>query len=72
MEGRKEEVLVEVHPALLLDLEVQILLALAPEVQILLLALDLAEVRMVEVHHALARILVRILEAFQVIVYMDT
>lgn len=76
------EVPVEDHPALLLVLGVRILLALGLEVQIRLalvlgvqilpLALDLAEVRMVEDHLALARILVRILKAIQVIVYMDT
>jgi hypothetical protein len=66
------EVLAEVHPAPLLVLEVRIRPDLVLEVRILLPALDLAEVRMAEFHLALARILVRILEAFQVIVYMDT
>jgi hypothetical protein len=62
VEGKMVEVLAELHPAPLLVLEVRILLP----------ALDLAEVRMAEFHLALARILVRIWEAFQVIVYMDT
>lgn len=52
---------VEDHPDLLLVLGVRIRLVL-----------DLVEVPMVEDHLALARILVRILEEIQVIVYMDT
>jgi len=64
------EVPVEVHPVRLLVLEVRIRPVLGQEDQILLLDLALAEVQMAEVH--LARILVRIFEAVQVIVYMDT
>lgn len=81
------EVPVEVHPVRLLVLEVRIRLVLGQGVQNLvlevrirpvlgqgvqnlLLDLALAEDQMAEVH--LARILVRIFEAIQVIVYMDT